>query len=411
MSLAPSAQATIISLSLLSTQAPHVVAVGVSYKNEEATRTTVYTLEISLPTKGIGMNILLGSQVETARFFHLSQGGNNNSPFDKFIASLKGGISSGNALKVVEGWVQTHSLSLDNAMPENQAKGILTAIFGAAFKEGEVSGTYAKEVVSLLLEKQWVHDDMYPGGVLSALIKLGDWVSRLDIHLVTTHMQVNASKAVKTIPTIPSSATVGFVKKAIHLVDSPSVESVLHDTLTLPTPAPDYRAALRSSLTVEEATEMLIAYAKWLEGHVERKGEGLAGWSDDKKQKDAKNIKKASAQVVVSFEELPSLEAVCVSSRLTLTPDHRVRFRFARLAPPVVPLPSTIFRPITVPARLSHSLARYARIVSTSQSTRRSCPHPFSTRSKEERREGSETKGIQGEKDRDAWWITRRGGR
>lgn len=177
-SLAPSAQGTIVSLSLLSTHTPFVVAVGVSYKNDESTRTAIHTVEVALPAKGIGMNVLLGTQVETAKYFHTNQGGSSGS-FDKFITSFKEAIASGKALKTVESYVQVHNYGPSSGMPESQAKAILSAIFGAASENGEVKadGPYAGDVVSLLLEKKWVHDDMYPGGVLATLVKLGDWVS------------------------------------------------------------------------------------------------------------------------------------------------------------------------------------------------------------------------------------------
>jgi hypothetical protein len=68
-------------------------------------------------------------------------------------------------------------------MPENQVKPILTAVLDSALASVQQGTTdaaadkYEKRIIAELLKRKWVSDGMYPGGVLSALIELQDWVS------------------------------------------------------------------------------------------------------------------------------------------------------------------------------------------------------------------------------------------
>jgi hypothetical protein len=106
-------------------------------------------------------------------------------------------------------------------------------------------------------------------------------------------------------------------------MEVPSLESVLVDILSSPIPPPDYRAALRSTLPVEDATKVLDTYAKWMTAYVNHQGQALAGWADDKgKKKKADHLK-----------HMPGLEAVSFFRLAVLTPADRARVESARLAP------------------------------------------------------------------------------
>jgi len=83
-------------------------------------------------------------------------------------------------------------------------------------------------------------------------------------------------------------------------MEVPSLDSVLVDILSSPVPPPDYRAALRTTLPVEDATKVMEVYTKWMTAYVNSQGQALAGWADDKgKKKKPDHLK-----------HLPSLEAV-----------------------------------------------------------------------------------------------------
>jgi hypothetical protein len=181
-SLSPAPQITLVSLSLVSrpSTSSFVVAVGVEVKSENGFRTLVQTVEVMLPEKGPGMNILLGTLPETARHFTAASKAATKTPMDKYISDLPDLINQGKALSSLEQLIDAQKAGGAFVMPEQQAKAILAEVFDSAStkKQGaELTGAYARDVVALLLRRRWLHDEMYPDGVLSALIRLKDWVS------------------------------------------------------------------------------------------------------------------------------------------------------------------------------------------------------------------------------------------
>jgi len=191
-SFVPNGIATINNLSIVSTPAPglYLVALSTHYKADGG-RTAVHTVEIALPSKGVGMNILLGTQTATAAYFSIIRPSAKSVNFDTLLAGLPGGIDDGSAQKSFESWLKGEEKTVSTMtkggaayiMPEAQAKGLVMAIISGAQKtEGEKvvkTGKYSKEIVATLLTRKWVHDGMYTGGLLNALIQLEDWVSRL----------------------------------------------------------------------------------------------------------------------------------------------------------------------------------------------------------------------------------------
>jgi len=149
----------------------------------------VHTIEVTLPAKGVGMNVLLGTQAATSTYFSILRPTAKSVNFDSLVASLPEGITSGTAQKTFESWLKGEEKTVQTmtkggamyAMPEAQAKSLLTTIFDGALNKTdetvEKTGKYSKEIVGTLLDKKWVHDGMYAGGVLAALIQLEDWVS------------------------------------------------------------------------------------------------------------------------------------------------------------------------------------------------------------------------------------------
>lgn len=131
------------------------------------------------------MNLLLGTQRLTFEYFGLAKAA-KPSAFDHIIADMVKTVPDGSALAAVEGWLQVAEKSSPAGttyhLPESHAKALLGAVFGLALEKtedgAEKTGVYASDIVQLLLRKKWVNDEMYPGGVVHALIQLEDWVSR-----------------------------------------------------------------------------------------------------------------------------------------------------------------------------------------------------------------------------------------
>jgi hypothetical protein len=190
-SFVPNGIATINNLSIVSSSSPgnYLVALSTFYKADGG-RTAIHTIEVSLPSKGVGMNVLLGTQAATSTYFSVLRPTAKSVNFDTLLAGLLEGIAAGTAQKTFESWLKGEEKTVQTmtkggatyAMPEAQAKALLTTIFDGAFNKTEdkteKTGKYSKEIVGTLLSKKWVHDGMYAGGVLAALIQLEDWVSR-----------------------------------------------------------------------------------------------------------------------------------------------------------------------------------------------------------------------------------------
>lgn len=189
-SFVPNGIATINNLSIVSCPTPgsYLVAISTFYKADGG-RTAVHTIEITLPAKGVGMNVLLGTQTATSAYFSIIRPAAKSVNFDTLLSGLLAGIDDGTAQKTFESWLKGEEKTVQTltkggatyAMPEAQAKALLTTLFDGALKteeeKVEKTGKYSKEIVGTLLGKTWVHDGMYAGGVLNALIQLEDWVS------------------------------------------------------------------------------------------------------------------------------------------------------------------------------------------------------------------------------------------
>lgn len=182
-SILPTTQAQITHLANVGLSAPGTFTIALTVTQTEGGRTGVYTTEVTVPDKGVGMNLLLGTQRATAQYFG-SEKHHRASTFDHLITGFAQTILDGSAMGAFEAWLQVAEKSspanVAFHLPEAQAKAVISAVFDAALEKTEEgyrkTGVYASDIVQLLLRKKWVNDEMYPGGVVNALVQLEDWV-------------------------------------------------------------------------------------------------------------------------------------------------------------------------------------------------------------------------------------------
>jgi hypothetical protein len=161
------------------------------HSSEDGGRSVIYTCEITIPGKGIGLNALLGSQARTEEYISLpsaSQAANGSIDRDedvreKCIAEIETALSKGDTKAAT---ARLNDLLSDQyaTLPGSFVKKLIKLVFETALPElkgeGESKkrGPYASKIVSTLLARRLVNDEMINGGVVAAgLIPLGDWVS------------------------------------------------------------------------------------------------------------------------------------------------------------------------------------------------------------------------------------------
>lgn len=118
--------------------------------------------------------------------------------------------------------------------------------------------------------------------------------------------------------TIPSSTLVKLIHTILHpqtekstnTTPAPRLSKFLLVLLSSTVPDTTYRIELRKGLSVEDATRILEVLVGWAEGCVEKRSEGLNGWSDIKNGEER------------SHGSSPSLEAVSSCFVQTLPPSH-----------------------------------------------------------------------------------------
>jgi hypothetical protein len=149
----------------------------------------VYTCEITIPEKGIGLNALLGSQARTEEYIALptstSQPGKTDQAEEgreKTIAEISKALSKGDT-KAANARLNDLLSDQDTTLPGSSVKKLVTAIFETALpdlgKDGESKkrGSYASSMITTLLQRGLVNDEMLNGGVVAAgLLPLADWV-------------------------------------------------------------------------------------------------------------------------------------------------------------------------------------------------------------------------------------------
>ncbi|WWD16075.1 hypothetical protein CI109_100500 [Kwoniella shandongensis] len=293
-----------------------VLTVGVvlSHKNSdgESGRSVIYTCEVGLPEKGVGMSMLLGTQTKSKMYLASESAlGENKSGAksaaekaeDEIISTITTNLKRKDVASAERAW--TEWSAKQPVFSEKFVPRIVETIFSAALNdEGKQVGSYAGGVIRDLVKTRVVSDGMWKSGVvIDGLLPCGDWETIL--------------LALNTIPTIPSSTVIALIRASLQTssttsTTTPTLAVLLREIMSGPSPAPTYRIDLRRELNVEEATSVLCQFVIWAEAHVERRSDSLEGWDVDNESES--NPKSASNQEA----DLPSLESVITHSSLLL---------------------------------------------------------------------------------------------
>jgi len=201
-------------LSILARPSPNTFLIGLVliYTSDvgESGRSVIYTCEIALPSKGVGMNMLIGRQTATSTYLSLPESRPKSSSepdvqaqscmklIPRLVKTLEGVDSADGTSNMWSGWLRNHEhrlrsdgLVIRELLPEATVRKLLSVVFGAALRVEEQAeegapkrmrkaGPYAARIVKDLLERNRVTDAMWPGGVVAnALLPCEDWVSHL----------------------------------------------------------------------------------------------------------------------------------------------------------------------------------------------------------------------------------------
>jgi hypothetical protein len=224
-----SPSASISSLSLLS-HAPSghfVVAATLTYTADEAAgtagtgRSVVYTVEVNLPERGIGLNLLLGTQALTSTYFQTSSSAKaSDQSTEELLQVIQQTLSASDGAsaeraseveKLYKAWFKDQEKRHNainpkkrqsSAFPPETVKRLLKQIFDLALESStnaqgveskKPTGRYARGIVKDLITRKMVHDGMYEGGVItSALLPLADWVSVETPQLLYFQLRIEA---------------------------------------------------------------------------------------------------------------------------------------------------------------------------------------------------------------------------
>lgn len=161
---------------------------------EDGGRSVLYSCEITISQKGIGLNALLGSHARTEEYITLPTATSavQSTGIDRQADGRTKCLSEiTSALRKSETKAATSRLSdllsgQDTVLPERFVTDLVNVVFKAALPgleqeaEGESRkrGPYASKMITTLLQKGVINDEMLRGGVVAnALLPLADWVN------------------------------------------------------------------------------------------------------------------------------------------------------------------------------------------------------------------------------------------
>ncbi|KAJ9124164.1 hypothetical protein QFC22_000961 [Naganishia vaughanmartiniae] len=277
----------------------------------------VYLVEVTVPPSGVGIAQLLSSAERTARFITPVLATVNDTPatttpgaessvaardaafLDSFSSALSKSDAQAaqdvfNAYEIAEGdpfALRTKKLLKiregDSAAVKARSTAglvgeILRRVFYAALTnttaaegvEGEAlvrkpDGVYPAVVVRSLIRREWVSEGMWPrGGVVRALLALGDWESIM--------------LALPRLPAVPSASLVAALSDILHkdaaTKSAPTLAKFLEAYTRAPCSAALHRRALHTGLSAADACAVLDVFCGWLESVKEQQESG--GWCD-----------------------------------------------------------------------------------------------------------------------------------
>lgn len=188
---------TITDLALLGQTAPNVLVIGIvlHHGGDDGGRSVVYTCEVTVPEKGIGLNALLGSSARTEEYLSISAAGSSSKqvngtaeiPEEKVVGEITALLAKGDT-KAASTRLDKALAGQKDQLSEKTVKKLVNVIFSTALpglgketeSENKKRGPYAPGLIRPLLERRMINDEMIKGGVVaSALLPLEDWVSSL----------------------------------------------------------------------------------------------------------------------------------------------------------------------------------------------------------------------------------------
>lgn len=155
----------------------------------------MYTCDINIPERGIGLNALLGSQARTEEYIALPAGtteingsvDHDEEVRDKCMSEIEKAFSKGD-IKAANARLNDLLSDQYATLPGSFVKKLVKVIFETALPdlgkptdvESKKRGPYASNMITTLLQRGLVNDEMIPGDVVAgALLPLADWVSHL----------------------------------------------------------------------------------------------------------------------------------------------------------------------------------------------------------------------------------------
>lgn len=155
----------------------------------------MYTCDINIPERGIGLNALLGSQARTEEYIALPAGtteingsvDHDEEVRDKCMSEIERALSKSDT-KAANARLNDLLSDQYATLPGSFVKKLVKAIFETALPdlgkstevESKKRGPYASSMITTLLQRGLVNDGMIHGGVVAAaLLPLSDWVNYL----------------------------------------------------------------------------------------------------------------------------------------------------------------------------------------------------------------------------------------
>ncbi|WRT67285.1 uncharacterized protein IL334_004252 [Kwoniella shivajii] len=342
----------ITNISILSTK-NGIITVGVvlSHLNSdgESGRSVIYTTEVVIPAKGIGMGMLLGTKEQTETYLSPSTDSTVKShktevekAQDEILQRITTALKKNDIPAVEKAWNDYVVKADPSALTEIFVKKIVNAVFSAALKDGKLNGPYPASIVKGLVERGLINDAMWKEGVVGAgLLPCGDW----DTILV----------CLQNLRTIPSATLVKLLESSLHPLSgssSPKISNLLRSIISSP-PAPTFRLDIRQKLSVEDATSVLEQLVSWAEEHVLRRDEGLRGWDSGSPMPDPESL--PSLNSVITYSSL--LLDAHLPSFLSYEPSHTLLERFQVSLEPLMAI-QTEYRQLRGPVEAVLTLSR-----------------------------------------------------
>ncbi|WWC69310.1 uncharacterized protein I206_103248 [Kwoniella pini CBS 10737] len=264
-------------------------------------RNVIYTTELVLPTKGIGMGMLLGTKEKTQTYLATASSTRHspsasNTTEDDLIKKFQDLLNKKDDISAAK--LLDDRLDDNRVIPEEVVRSLVQSIFTSALNnDGKLKGHYASSVIRSMVSGGLVNDSMWKESLVGdGLLPCGDWD--------------NILSCLQNFRTIPTSTLVKLIASSLNPTEAnaknvPNLEDILNLIMKTP-PAPTFRLDIRQNLSVEDATSVLEQLVHWAEKHVLLRATVLKGWDDE------------AISTEEGQEDIPTLGSVITYSNLLL---------------------------------------------------------------------------------------------